>query len=86
MQTICLKMDGNIIKDIDKNLSKNRYSTRTEFIRDAIRTKLSELEKAEMLKAVERLHGSSKRKTTDEDLHRAGEKAFKKLEKKHGIR
>jgi metal-responsive CopG/Arc/MetJ family transcriptional regulator len=79
-------MDGNIIKDIDKNLSKNRYSTRTEFIRDAIRTKLSELEKAEMLKAVERLHGSSKRKTTDEDLHRAGEKAFKKLEKKHGIR
>lgn len=73
METVCLKMDGAILAEVDKNLSKYRYSTRTEFIRDAIRSKLSELEKKELIETVHRLRGVFKRKTTDEDLHRIRE-------------
>lgn len=82
MEIISLKLEESLLKEIDENLTKHRYSTRTEFIRDAIREKLSDLEKENLLKAVATLHGPSKRKTTDEQLHEAGEKAFELLEKK----
>lgn len=65
----------------DAKLSRHRYSTRTEFIRDAIRSKLSELEKAELIAHVKKHYGTSKRRTTDIQLHEAGEKAFEQLAK-----
>lgn len=77
-----MKLDGALLGEIDRKLSHYRYSTRTEFIRDAIRSKLTELEKRELLKEIDRLYGASKRKTTDEQLHEAGEKAFKEIEKR----
>ena len=82
MEIVSLKMEERMLKDIDSMLERHRYSTRTEFIRDAIRDKLSDLEKEELLKAVARMKGASKRKTTDEELHKAGEEAFAILEKK----
>lgn len=86
METISLKLEHELLNEIDSNLIKNRYGTRTEFIRDAIREKLSDLEKEELLRTIARLRGSSKRKTTDKQLHEAGERAFEKLEKKFGLR
>ena len=82
METISLKLEEGILKEIDGKLAKHRYSTRTEFIRDAIREKLSEFEKEEMLKAVTKLRGSSRHKTTDEQLHRVRENLIEKYEKK----
>lgn len=81
METISLKLEDRLLEEIDKKLVKHRYSTRTEFIRDAIREKLSELEKEQLLKAVAELSGSSKRKTTDEQLHAARERLVEKYEK-----
>ncbi len=86
MDAISLKIEGNLLAEIDKTLSKHRYSTRTEFIRDAIREKLSELEKDELLRATAKFRGYSKRKTTDEQMHEARDKAFALLEKKLGVR
>lgn len=82
METISLKLEEGLLREVDQKLKKNRYSTRTEFIRDAIREKLSDLEKDEILKSLVKLRGSSKRKTSDEQLHIAREKAFEELEKK----
>ena len=81
METISLKMENNMLSEIDQKLGQHRYSTRTEFIRDAIREKLSELEKQEVLKNLSKLQGSSKKKTSDEKLHAARDKAFDILEK-----
>ena len=86
METISLKLENELLHEIDSKLVKNRYSTRTEFIRDAIREKLSELEKEELLRAVAKSKGASKHKTTDEQLHKAREIAFSKLEKKFGFK
>ncbi len=82
MEAISLKLDSAMLAEIDRKLSRYRYSTRTEFIRDAIRYKLSELEKKELLAEINRLYGDSKRKTTDKQLHAAGKKAFIALEKR----
>ena len=81
MQTISLKMENKLLKDVDKTIKKHRYSTRTEFIRDSMRRRLVDLEKEEALLRAKALYGASKRKTTDAELHKAGEKAFKELEK-----
>jgi len=86
METVSLKMEHGLLKEIDDKIKKNRYSTRTEFIRDAIREKLSELEKEWVLKNLAQLKGSSKRKTTDAELHTARDKAFEVLEKKFNIK
>ena len=82
METVTIKMENKLLEEIDQKLEEHRYSTRTEFIRDAIREKLSELEKEEVLKNLVQLKGFSKRRTSDEDLHKAGEKAFEFLERK----
>ncbi|MBI2655731.1 ribbon-helix-helix protein, CopG family [Candidatus Woesearchaeota archaeon] len=86
METITIKMEDKLLEEIDQKLEDHRYSTRTEFIRDAIREKLSELEKEEVLKNLAKLKGFSKRKTTDEQLHIAREKVSDMLEKKFNIK
>jgi len=76
MQAITIKMEDRLLEELDQKLGEHRYSTRTEFIRDAIREKLSELEKNEVLKNLAQLKGSSKRNTSDAQLHDARDKAF----------
>lgn len=62
METISLKMEPELLKKIDINLKKNDYSTRTEFIREAIRNRLKELENEEIIRKLTELKGSLKGK------------------------
>ena len=75
-------MEEGFVKVIERVMRKHNYMTKTEFIRQAIREKIKELEKQKTLKNVERLFGSSEHKTTDEDIHRARERAVEILERK----
>lgn len=84
MEAISLKLEEGILQNIDDSLKKHRYSTRTEFIRDAIREKLEDLEKDEALRNLRKYFGASERKITDEEIHKAGEEAIKSLAKKKG--
>lgn len=86
METISIKVENDFVKQMDKLMKKHRYTTKTEFVRDAIRNKMVDLEKTELLGRLARIYGASKRKTTDEDLHRAREKAFEELEKELGVK
>ncbi|MBI2047106.1 ribbon-helix-helix protein, CopG family [Candidatus Pacearchaeota archaeon] len=82
MENVSLKLEPQFLKEIENIMKKNRYMTKTEFIREAIRDKLIELEKQNMLKHLDKIAGSSKHKTTDEDLHRARERLVKKYEER----
>ncbi len=44
MRTVSLKMADSILDRIDAHLERHNFTTRTEFIREAIRDKLQELE------------------------------------------
>ena len=81
MEAISLKLDDEFLHDIEQFMKRHRYTTKTEFIREAIRDKIRDLEKEEALIRAKKLYGASKRKTTDEDIHKAGEKAFEELDK-----
>lgn len=82
MEAISLKLDSTFLERIEQVMRKHHYTTKTEFIREAIRDKISALEKARMLAALDRVAGSSKHRTTDAQLHAAREKAFEELERR----
>ena len=81
MQVVSIKMEESLLKEIDGFLKKNRYATRTEFIRDAIRSKLTQKEKDDILKHLRTIIGASGKKTSDKELHAIREKAFENLER-----
>ena len=81
MESVSLKLEDKFLKDIEEIMKKHRYTTKTEFIREAIRDKIRDLEKEELILRAKALYGASKRKTTDEDVHRAGEEAFRELDR-----
>lgn len=60
METISFKLDENILKKIDSSLKDLNYSNRTEFIRDAIRSKLSQIEKEDIKLKLREFQGSLK--------------------------
>ena len=71
---------------IERAIKEHRYTTKTEFIREAIRDKLKEIENQDLLKKAALLAGSSKRETTDDELHKAGERVVKIYEKRYGLK
>jgi metal-responsive CopG/Arc/MetJ family transcriptional regulator len=80
METISVKMEEGLLREIDSTLKNHRYSTRTEFIRDAIRTKLSQLEREETIRKLAAFRGSLKGKAGMSE-ERARELAVKELAK-----
>ena len=82
MENISLKIETKFLRELEKIMREHRYLTKTEFIREAIRDKMKELEKQETLNKIEKLFGSSKKKTTDADLHKIRERLAKDYEKK----
>jgi Arc/MetJ-type ribon-helix-helix transcriptional regulator len=83
MDTISIRLDERMTRLIEKTMKTYHYSTITEFVRTAIRDKIKELEKEKILMNISKLAGSSKRKTTDKQLHELRDKVFETLEKKH---
>lgn len=84
METISLKLDKTLLKNIDKNLSKHNFSTRTEFIRTAIRDKLEGLTKEELIKEFLKFKGASGKLTTEKEYERIREQAIKEIAKERG--
>ena len=80
MKTVSLKLDSRFAKDVEKTMKRHRYSTKTEFIREAIRDKITDLEKQEALLRLKAGYGASKKKTRDAALHAARDKAFEEFD------
>lgn len=84
MRTVSVKLQSSLLKEVDRNLVKHRYGTRTEFIREAVRDKLKDLETEAALLRLEKMYGAGKGRhhTTDADLHKARDAAMRELAKK----
>jgi Arc/MetJ-type ribon-helix-helix transcriptional regulator len=85
VEAISLKLDDGFLVDIEKTMKQHRYTTKTEFIREAIRDKIKQLEKEEALLKLGKIYGASKRKTTDDNLKKAKKLAFEDLEKEFNL-
>ncbi len=79
---ITLKLEDSFLKEIDSVVQKNGYQNRTEFIRNALREKLEETKLKEAMIQIAHLKGASKKKTSDEELHKIREQVFKEFDKR----
>ena len=81
MEMLNVKIEERLLKEIDKSLVKHRYSTRSEFVRDAIREKLEEAKLKQAILEIAHLKGASKRKTTEEEYENMRKLGFEKIAK-----
>lgn len=79
MEAVSLKLDENMLHNIDESLKGNNYSTRTEFIRDAIRDKLGSLKREQLAEEFLKFKGKAKKTTTYEQNKKTAEKALNEL-------
>ena len=82
-RTIILKLDSEFLKEIDQTAKKAHYHNRTEFIRQSLRKGVTEEKLREAMKSIEYLKGKFRKgkQTTDEEIERRGERAYKELQK-----
>lgn len=84
MESITIKINKDMVKEIEKAM-KPDYSTKTEFIRDALREKLKKIRQTKDYKELRKYLGILKTKTTDEELHKTREKVVNRLFKERGL-
>ncbi|MFT4310733.1 MAG: ribbon-helix-helix domain-containing protein [Candidatus Woesearchaeota archaeon] len=80
MEAISLKIDTQMLKTIDVSLQKYNFSTRTEFIRDAIRKRLEELQQEQLVKEFLSYKGKANKVINDHELQTIRKKIFNNLQ------
>ena len=79
METVTVKFQENVLEKIDKSITKHNFNSRTEFVREAVRDKLGELSKEDLITEFLKFRGKAKKKTTDEENKRTREIVSKEL-------
>ena len=83
MESITIKVSTQMAKEINQAMKPN-YSTKTEFVRTALREKLEKIKQTKEYKELRKYLGILKTKTTDEELHKIREKVVNRLAKERG--
>lgn len=81
-EMITMKLDNKFLQEINSVVEKEGYQNRTEFIRDALREKISEVKLRKAMMEIGHLKGASKKKTSDKDLEKIREIVFEEFGKK----
>lgn len=85
MESITIKVDEQMAKAMEKAM-KPLYSTKTEFIREAIRDKIKEQEKKEVAQILKENFGKYRHMNiSDKDLRHTREEVSKELLKKYNL-
>lgn len=85
MESITIKVEEDLAKEIGKAL-KPYYSTKTEFIREAIRDKLMNLRNGHAMEELNNHFGKAKAKTNYNEEGEIREKVGRQFAKKFGIK
>lgn len=83
MLTITFKVDKDLEKAM-QNVMKPLYSTKTEFIREAIRKHVKDLEVEKAMVEIRKFRGAIKGNISNEDVERIKDRALKELAKERG--
>lgn len=79
MEAVTVKFQEDVLKRIDKDIEQHNFNSRTEFIREAVRDKLAELSKEELMREFLKFRGKSTKKTTYEENRKTKEAVSKEL-------
>ena len=84
MKTVCLKMAEGVLEKIDSNLELYNFSTRTEFIREAIRDKLQQLESQHFEAEMRKFFHQKRKQGISAESEDVNHDVFKELERRFG--
>lgn len=84
MESITIKVDEGLGKEMDLAM-KSGYSTKTEFIREAIRDKIRKMKREEIIDELKKHFGKAKTKTSYKEERRIREEVGREFAKKFGI-
>ena len=84
METLCIKVEDKLLGRINQIIETFGYSTKTEFVREAIRKKLEDDERDILIREFMKFRGKAKRKTTYEDNRKTREKVLLEMAKEKG--
>lgn len=84
MESITIKVEEDLAQEINKAM-KPYYSTKTEFIREAIREKLMDLKKEQAIHELKMHLGKAKTKTSYKEEREIREKVGRQFARKFGI-
>ena len=84
MESITIKVEDKLAKEIEK-ARELEYSTKTEFIREAIRDKLKEIRREALIREFIKFKGKAKIKTSDAERQKIGEEVFNEFVKEKGL-
>jgi len=79
MEAVTVKFQEEVLKRIDETISEHNFNSRTEFIREAVRDKIAELSKEELMKEFLKFRGKAIKKTTFEDNLKTKQAVSKEL-------
>lgn len=81
MESVSIKFQEDVLKRIDESIYIHNFNSRTEFIREAVRDKLADLSKDELMNEFLKFKGKSASKTSDVDNRKTKEKMSKEFMK-----
>lgn len=79
METISIRFQDDVLKRMDSFISEHNFNSRTEFVREAVRDKLSELNKDSLISEFLKFKGKARNKTTYEQNLKTKEAASREL-------
>ena len=83
MSTISIRFEDEFLEDIETIMKENRYSTKAEFIREAIRDKIKKIEKEKSLERLEKAYGAGGNKIiTEKEYRKARKEAAEEISKR----
>ena len=85
MENVSLKIEENFMNAINKVMKKHNYMTKTEFIREAIRDKIKQLETERFMQKLAKYKGKTTSNLNDERLHKNREEIANRYLKKFNL-
>ena len=79
MEIVSVKFQEDVLKRIDESIEQHNFNSRTEFIREAVRDKLADLQKEELVNEFLKYKGRSSKKTSVDENNRVKESVSKEL-------
>jgi len=79
METVTVKFQEEVLKKMDKSIADHNFNSRTEFIREAIRDKLANLSKEDLINEFLKFKGKAKKNTSYEENRETRKAVSKEL-------
>ncbi|MFH1649687.1 MAG: hypothetical protein ABIA93_04005 [Candidatus Woesearchaeota archaeon] len=86
MESVTIKLDNALLRRMGSSMAVQGYSTKTEFIREAIRDKLDSDDREKLIKEFMKFRGKAKVKTTYAENRKVREEVGREIMREFDVK